>query len=195
MSQLDIWVKSLIPSCQTLARTAAEFTECNFNSASMRKEIFTALIGHLADCTWCKMDFPLNQQKKPSEIQHRAPASQILFKVSVHSGANEKYVLKNKICVLPEEIKKKKNTDWYHTCSNLKVSLSAVNRCSVLISCIAKFSSVGHLHHDVSVVHTTTTHAFVPFTYCITAPHADYSCDYKSHWMTHLPLHEDTLIQ
>lgn len=85
MTQFDISVKSLIPSCQTLARTAPEFTECNSNSASMReKKNLIALIGHLAGCTCCKMDFPLNQQKQPSEIRRCAPALQIISKASVH---------------------------------------------------------------------------------------------------------------
>lgn len=57
--------------------------------------------------------------------------------------------------------------------------------------CTAKPFSVTHLHHDVSVVHTTTTHAFVPFTDSITAL---IETDYKSHWITHLLLHEDLLI-
>lgn len=109
-----ISVKSLIPSCQTLARTAPEFTECNSNSASMRTFFFTALIGHLAGCTCCKMDFPLNQQKQPSEIQHRAPALQIIFKASVQMSSKREAKF---VHFLRRE--KKKNVDWCHVCSKL----------------------------------------------------------------------------
>lgn len=95
MTQFDISVKSLIPSCQTLARTAPEFTECNSNAASMRNFLFffTALIGHLAGCTCSEMDFPLNQQKQPSEIQHLGRAQQIIFKASVQRVASEGHSL------------------------------------------------------------------------------------------------------
>lgn len=88
---------------------APEFTECNSNSASMRIFFFfTALIGHLAGCTCCKMDFPLNQQKQPSEIQHRAPALQIIFKASVQREANQK----QNLCTSSGE--KKWGTDIMH---------------------------------------------------------------------------------
>lgn len=146
--------------------------------------LFTALIGHLAGCTCCKMDFPLNQQKQPSEIPHRAPAPANDFQgfCTVFERT------RNLICVLPEG----RNADWYHVCSKLlklsHFSSSAVNRCSVLISCIAKLFSVTHLHHDVSVVHTSTHvrlyHSQIPLQRLT-------ETDYKSHSITHLLLHED----
>lgn len=71
----------------------------------------TALIGHLAGCTCCKMDFPLNQQKQPSEIQHHAPALQIIFKASIQNLV----CAQDKICVLPEGGKKR--TDIMHAVS------------------------------------------------------------------------------
>lgn len=126
------------------------------NVIPMRIFFFTALIGHLAGCTYCKMNFPLNQQKQPSDIQHRAPAPQIIFKASVQGVAGEK----QNLC-----------TSWrkkwgLRLCMQQvieAVPLSAVNRCSVLISCMAKLFSVTHLppswskccsHHNNTCVST-----------------------------------------
>lgn len=80
MTQFDILVKSSIPPCQILARTAPEFTECNSKSASTRAFFFFFYITNWT-LGWLRMlqnGFFLNQKKNFSEIQHCTSAEQIV---------------------------------------------------------------------------------------------------------------------
>ena len=70
----------------------------------------------------------------------------------------------------------KEETDWCRARSKLLKLSHFRQRADALSSfLVERCSSLSHtyLHHDVSVVHTTTTHAFVPFTDSIAAPHTD----------------------
>lgn len=101
MTQFDILVKSSIPPCPILARTAPEFTECNSRSASMRASfVFFSFYTTNWTLGWLHMlqnGFSLNQKKENrekrkktlSEIQHCGSAEQLRLQASVQVGANE----------------------------------------------------------------------------------------------------------
>lgn len=188
MTQFYISVKSLIPLCQTLARTAPEFTECNSNSASMSFffPFFAALIGHLAACICCKMDFPLNQQKQPSEIQHRATAPQITREASAPSVATKRFAQKQRFVICPRR-ESRTGAAYASSCWSCPTFSGEQMQCPRSLVQPSSFS-VTHLHRDVSVVHATTTHAFVSFTDSFTVPHRDrleVTLDYTPPpWMT-----------
>lgn len=119
----------------------------------------TALIGHLAGCICCKTDFPLNQQK------HRATAPQITREASCTELGEEEVSSKTKFVF----------ADRHHICIKL-LKLSHFQQWTDAVSSflsVARLLSVTHLRHDASVVHATTTHAFVSFTDSFTVSHQD----------------------
>lgn len=94
MTQFDILVKSSIPPCQILARTAPEFTECNSKSASTRAFFFFFYITNWT-LGWLRMlqnGFFLNQKKYFRKF-NTAPLLNKLLQASVQIGKQEPKLL------------------------------------------------------------------------------------------------------